>query len=179
MLDASRAFHFWLRLAPTALHERLFALSVNHLLRGQTLSSRLSELDGKRFRICASDVPIALTFEVSRGKLARTTLAPHVAFNARLSDFIALAVGDEDPDTLFFQRHLSVEGETETGLHLKNLLDGWEYDIPAHTRTVLPAPLAHAAHGLSAATRALRAQFRARRPSSRRSIRPAGSSRAS
>ncbi len=178
MLGVPRAFHRWLQLAPAELHERLFALCVNHLLRGQTLSSRLAELDGKRFRICASDVPIALTFEVSNGRVVRTTLAPHVTFRARLSDFLALAARNEDPDTLFFQRHLSVEGETETGLHLKNLLDGWEYDVPAHLRTILPAPLARAAVGLTAASHALRTPFQPRRPSSRRNIRPAESSQA-
>ncbi len=50
----------------------------------------------------------------------------------------------------FFQRRLAVEGETETGLHLKNLLDGWEYDLPAHLRAVLPGPVASLTlHGLS------------------------------
>ncbi|MEF1307042.1 SCP2 sterol-binding domain-containing protein, partial [Vibrio owensii] len=29
----------------------------------------------------------------------------------------------EDPDTLFFQRRLSIEGDTELGLEVKNLMD--------------------------------------------------------
>jgi predicted lipid carrier protein YhbT len=178
MLYVSRAFHIWLRLAPAELHERLLALSINHLLRGQILSSRLPELEGKRFRVCAHDVPIALTFEISAGKVVPTTLTPDVTFRARWVDFIALAKREEDPDTLFFQRHLSVEGETETGLHLKNLLDGWEYDVPAHVSAVLPAPLAQSALAISALARALHGLSQARRRSSRRNIRPAESSRA-
>ena len=167
MLDASRAFTLWLRLAPTELHERLFAASVNHLLRGQTLLARLPELEGKRFRLCADDVPIALTFEVSEGRVRRSALPADVTFRARLADFFALALRREDPDALFFQRHLSVEGATETGLHLKNLLDGWQYDVPAHVRNVLPAPLAHAALGLGATARALHGFSQLRRPSPR------------
>ena len=31
-----------------------------------------------------------------------------------------------DPDTLFFERRLSIDGDTETGLRLKNLLDAVE-----------------------------------------------------
>ena len=179
MLDVSRAIRLWLQLAPAALNEGLFVLSLNHLLRGQTLSIRLHELEGKRFRIAVQDVPIALTFEVTAGKVARTTFEPDVTFRARLSDFIALAKRDEDPDTLFFQRHLAVEGETETGLHLKNLLDGWEYDVPAHVSTVLPTALAHVALRIGATVQALTRLSQARRPSSRRNIPQARSSRAS
>lgn len=178
MLDASHVFRLWLQLAPTELHERLFALSLNHVLKGQALSRRIHELEGKRFRIAVQDVPIALTFEVVAGKVARTTREPDVTFRARLSDFIALAKRDQDPDTLFFQRHLAVEGETETGLHLKNLLDGWEYDVSAHACTVLPAPLAHVALRIGATVQALHGLSQARRRGSRRNIRPARSSEA-
>lgn len=178
MLDVSRFLHAWLRIAPIEWHERLFALSINHVLRGQTIAARLPELEGKRFRVCALDVPIELTFEVSARKVVRTAQPADVTFRARLCDFIALAKREQDADTLFFQRHLSVEGATETGLHLKNLLDGWEYDVPAHVRTVLPAPLADAALGISGAARALHGLFRVRRPGSRRSTRPVESSRA-
>ena len=52
-------------------------------------------------------------------------------------------------------------------------------DMPAHVRTVLPAPLAHAVLGLSGAARALHGLSRVRRPSSRRNSPPAESSRAS
>ncbi len=178
MFDASRVLHAWLRIAPSELHERMFALSINHVLRGQTIAARLPELEGKRFRVCALDVPLELTFEIRASKVVCTTLPPDVTFRARLRDFIALAKREQDPDTMFFQRHLSVEGATEAGLHLKNLLDGWEYDVPAHVRTVLPVPLAHAALGISGAARALHGLFRVRRPGSRRSTRPAESSRA-
>jgi predicted lipid carrier protein YhbT len=175
MLDVSRAFHWWLRLVPGGLHERLFALCVNRLLQGQSLASRLHELEGKRFRLCAHDVPFALTFEVSTGAVVRTILPPDVTFRACLSDFLALARRRVDPDTLFFQRRLCVEGAAETGLHLKNLLDGWEYDVPAHVRAVFPAPLADAALSVTAAARALDGLSRVRRPGSRRNIHPAGS----
>lgn len=34
----------------------------------------------------------------------------------------------EDPDTLFFQRRLQIEGDTELGLYVKNLMDAIELD---------------------------------------------------
>ena len=45
-----------------------------------------------------------------------------------LNDFLLLACQYEDPDTLFFQRRLVIEGDTELGLHVKNLLDAVDPD---------------------------------------------------
>src|SRR5690606_41375118 len=109
MLDASHVFRLWLQLAPTELHERLFALSLNHVLKGQALSRRIHELEGKRFRIAVQDVPIALTFGVVAGKVARTTREPDVTSRARLSALLALAKRAHDPDQLIFPPHLAVE----------------------------------------------------------------------
>jgi len=43
--------------------------------------------------------------------------------SGELSEFILLASRKEDPDTLFFQRRLCIEGSTELSLAVKNLLD--------------------------------------------------------
>ena len=48
--------------------------------------------------------------------------------------FLKLASQEEDPDTLFFQRSLMIEDDTELGLGVKNLLDSLEMEqlpIPA------------------------------------------------
>lgn len=51
------------------------------------------------------------------------------------SSFYRLARGDEDPDRLFFERALVMEGDTELGLVLKNALDAigplWKPAAPA------------------------------------------------
>lgn len=53
--------------------------------------------------------------------------APDLAFRANLSAFLQLVVRQEDPDTLFFNRELSIEGDTELGLVVKNMLDAVEW----------------------------------------------------
>lgn len=45
-----------------------------------------------------------------------------------LKEFLQLTARTEDPDTLFFQRRLQIEGNTELGLEVKNLLDGVDQD---------------------------------------------------
>lgn len=179
MLDPSAILHAALRRLPEPIQTRAVALAVNHLLKGQALAGRLDELSGKRFRLCVEDVPVALTFEIRPGGLRRTRRDPDVTMRGALRDFVALARREQDPDTLFFQRRLVVEGETETGLHLKNLLDGWDYDVPAHVHAVLPAPLARITLAGVHAARSLHELSRLHRPGSRRNSRPAGRAPAS
>jgi len=100
---------------------------------------KLDELAGTRFAIRVVDVPLRLCFSVTTmGLRAIPNVKIQVTISGRLLDFVALASGAEDPDSLFFQRRLSVEGETETGLHLKNVLDGLAVDPEAILRRVLP-----------------------------------------
>lgn len=50
---------------------------------------------------------------------------------------VTLAMRKEDPDTLFFSRRLSMQGDTELGLLLKNTLDALE--LPSDTwRLLMP-----------------------------------------
>ncbi|HEX7954152.1 MAG TPA: SCP2 sterol-binding domain-containing protein, partial [Burkholderiales bacterium] len=46
-----------------------------------------------------------------------------VVISAGTRDFLRLARREADPDTLFFDRKLLIEGDTELGLLLKNTLD--------------------------------------------------------
>jgi predicted lipid carrier protein YhbT len=79
-----------------------------------------------------------------------------------------LAARAEDPDTLFFQRRVSFEGETETGLAIKNALDALEWHWPREASGFVPQTLATA---LRAAVRLLPcspfAPVEPRRPRSR------------
>ena len=53
--------------------------------------------------------------------------APEVTISACASDYYRLARRLEDPDTLFFSRRLSIDGDTELVLLSKNLLDAIDW----------------------------------------------------
>ncbi len=53
---------------------------------------------------------------------------PNVCIQGKLNSFILLTAQKEDPDTLFFQRQLVIEGDTDLGLQIKNLLDSIEVE---------------------------------------------------
>ena len=67
---------------------------------------------------------------------------PDLTIAANAADFLALARREQDPDTLFFSRRLVMEGDTELGLMLKNMLDAMDLSVfdPRHWQ--LPHPRA-------------------------------------
>lgn len=88
-------------------------------------------LQGKKLRIHVRDA--RLTFDFSwTGE--RFTACPaggqaDLTISANAYDFLQLAQRREDPDTLFFSRRLSMEGDTELGLVVKNALDALELPV--------------------------------------------------
>jgi O2-independent ubiquinone biosynthesis accessory factor UbiT len=105
-----------LSLLLTAVAPRLFARAA------------LSALDGKSFRILASDAGVSVAFRVRATKFEPLPGAgsADVTIGACVADLVLLATRRADPDTLFFERRLLIEGDTETGLWLKNMLDAIE-----------------------------------------------------
>jgi predicted lipid carrier protein YhbT len=132
-----------LRILPDTLHAAVLARCFNHLMRGQTLALRLSEIEGKSIRIHIRDAQTRLDFRIHNTRLQPAFQGqPDVTISGNFIDFWQLATRQEDPDTLFFRRSLDIEGETETGVHIKNLLDALDYDWDAHFDAVLFPALA-------------------------------------
>jgi O2-independent ubiquinone biosynthesis accessory factor UbiT len=127
-----------LRMIPGRVHAELFTRMFNHVMRGQSFTQRLPALDGKVVRIDIHDAPAHVDFVIQGSRIIPATgQTPDVTIRGGIEDFWQLAARAEDPDTLFFNRRLSIEGDTETGLHVKNLLDALDYDLEAHVRAVL------------------------------------------
>ncbi len=127
-----------LRLLPDRVHAELLSRFFNHLLQGQYAADQLRELDGKRLAMHVTDAGTDISFRVQGGCLYGDDAMPwDVCIRGRTLDFLHLAAGIEDADTLFFKRHLALEGETETGLYLKNFLDALDFDWACHLEEVM------------------------------------------
>lgn len=104
------------------------AFAMNRLLDEE----ELSPLDDKRFVIRVTDVGVTMALRVRNGRLEASTAGgdalqeADVRISGTARNFMRLALRAEDPDTLFFHRDLSMEGDTEAGLYVKNLLDRLE-----------------------------------------------------
>jgi predicted lipid carrier protein YhbT len=136
----------FLRALPDAVHGTMLSHLFNHMLQGQWMTEQLVDLEGKRLAIHIRDTRTQLLF-VIRGKRFHRQPAKgerpwDVRISGDLADFWLLATRAEDPDTLFFSRQLAIEGETETGLYIKNMLDALDFDWDAHLTAVLGPRLA-------------------------------------
>ncbi len=88
-------------------------------------AAALPELAGKKIKLRIQDVGVTLLFQAGTdGFFACSNGEADLTITATAQDFLALALRQEDPDTLFFSRRLLMEGDTELGLLLKNTLDG-------------------------------------------------------
>ena len=78
------------------------------------------------------DAGLTLDFTLGERGFRRATPAagarPDLILSATTRDFMALALREEDPDTLFFSRRLRMEGDTDLGLLVKNTLDAVDWD---------------------------------------------------
>lgn len=96
-------------------------------------------LAGRHLRVRVSDAGVAFDF-TWRGDSFAALHGSGVAdleIGACARDFVALAKREQDPDTLFFSRRLSMEGDTELGLLVKNTLDALELPITELARQAL------------------------------------------
>lgn len=101
----------------------------------------------KHFRIEVRDARASFDFTWNGSGFAARLPDANVdlCISASAHDFVRLARRQEDPDTLFFSRRLSVQGDTELGLVVKNTLDALELpvlDIAQLTPRLLLACLA-------------------------------------
>ena len=85
----------------------------------------------KRLRIQVRDARVTLDFTWTGGAFAPRArhLQTDLCISASAHDFLRLAQRLEDPDTLLFNRRLSMEGDTELGLVVKNTLDALELPV--------------------------------------------------
>ncbi|MDX1455072.1 MAG: SCP2 sterol-binding domain-containing protein [Gammaproteobacteria bacterium] len=108
---------------------------LQHVFASYLEQGELDMLAGSEFAVVVDDLGIRLGFSKSGTRLVVTSgRQPDVEIRGPLAAFLWLAVKRVDADTLFFHRHLVMEGDTELGLIIKNLLDAT--DLAA-----LPPPL--------------------------------------
>lgn len=115
--------------------EQLLQLQFKHLLE----DGDLDFLENRWLKIEVTDLQLIWFVSLIENKLvvSREEIAD-VSFIGNANDLIMIATRRQDPDTLFFQRRLIVEGDTELGLYVKNLMDSIELEsMPKPLRITL------------------------------------------
>ena len=148
MLDKlrSRLVHFGpslmsvpVKLAPFALKRQVLEQVLSWQFRQALAEGELEFLEGRWLSIHVRDIGLLWYTSVVDGRRVVSQQADaDVSFSADASDLLMIAARKQDPDTLFFQRRLVIEGDTELGLYVKNLMDAIELEqMPKALRVML------------------------------------------
>jgi predicted lipid carrier protein YhbT len=110
---------------PQLVPSAALAAALNLAIARMPDREALAPLDGRVVRIVVRDAGLTLTLRCAGPRFhpGFASAAADVTISACLADFALLAARKEDADTLFFARRLAIEGDTDTGLVVKNLLD--------------------------------------------------------
>ena len=117
-------------------HSLALATALNAALALRFLdAAELAALDGRlvRIRVVDAGATASVVMRAGRFHAAPSGSSADLVFAAPLSALLQMLTRQQDPDTLFFERALAIEGDTELGLIVKNLLD--RIELPAFLRT--------------------------------------------
>ncbi|PKB86647.1 SCP-2 sterol transfer family protein [Ewingella americana] len=117
------------KFTPFALQRQVLLQVLSWQFRQALAEGELDFLEDRWLKIEVSDIGLSWLMTVEDSKLVISEQGEaDVSFSGNANDFVLIAARKQDPDTLFFQRRLRIEGDTELGLYVKNLMDAIDLD---------------------------------------------------
>lgn len=135
-----------LSLLPFAAQKALLLPALSSVFQESIEDGDFAFLQDKWLKIVISDLNLHwwLSFDkdklvmASMNELLASNITEDICFSATGDDLILIAGRKQDPDTLFFQRRLKIEGDTELGLEVKNLIDAIDIDqLPSSVHSLV------------------------------------------
>ena len=119
------------RLVPFALKKNLLQRVMRSVFHEALADGDFDFLEGRWLKVSVTDLDLHcfLSYEQEQLVIQENHDMSDVSFSACLNDLVLIAGRKEDPDSLFFQRRLKIEGDTELGLEVKNLIDSIDLDV--------------------------------------------------
>ena len=115
---------------PFKIQEKCLKELLERVLSEAIEDGDLEFLESKWLKVEVTDLKLTWFLSFENDKLIINENKDHydVSFSGNLNELILIAGKKEDPDTLFFQRRLLIQGDTELGLEVKNLLDNIDFN---------------------------------------------------
>ncbi|WP_392562108.1 SCP2 domain-containing protein [Orbus sturtevantii] len=113
-----------LKIVPFSLKRKIIERLLQTQFERSLIDGDLDFLENRWLKIEVRDLQLVWFISNVNNKLivSRSEIAD-ASFSGNTNDLVLIATRRQDPDTLFFQRKLIVEGDTELGLCVKNLMD--------------------------------------------------------
>ncbi|PKH05208.1 SCP2 domain-containing protein [Moritella sp. Urea-trap-13] len=128
------------KVLPFSLQEKVLSQVLNRVFAETLADDEFEFLEQKWLQVEITDLGINWFISCADSKLiiAPSAASVDVSFKGNLNELVLITARKEDPDTLFFQRRLKIEGDTELGLEVKNMLDSFDLDeLPKAVTTLL------------------------------------------
>lgn len=134
-----------MRYLPLPIVQRMTALMLTQIMKQHPdLFGRLAEHRNKNYAFLPSDLPFAFVVHPARPSITVSrksrSLKADASVTGPLFMLLALMEGRQDADALFFSRDLTVTGDMEAMLALRNALDDSGVDLP-HDLGSIAGPL--------------------------------------
>lgn len=125
-----RVMELVVTVTPHRVQQIALARSLNYALRANIAANELDFFNNKVLNICIKDIDAKFSIRYVNRRLlvGEATPNPDLSFSATGYDLVLIATQRLDPDMLFFQRRLEMNGDTALGLGIKNLLASIELD---------------------------------------------------
>ncbi len=119
-------------LVPSTVSNKAIVAVFNQIFKQAIHDGDLDFLTNNWVKIEISDIDLSFTLGLKHNKLISGNNQTHhdLLICAKSCDFLSMVTKQKDPDTLFFQRKIKMQGSTELGLYVKNFLDG--FDVESH-----------------------------------------------
>lgn len=129
-----------LKVLPKRLHGFVLSRLLNQVLKQEMEEGELDFLEARTVCINVSDADVSYRVRMEQRHFVESKAEADLTITGTIYDYLLLVTNREDPDTLFFQRHLTMDGDTGLGVHLKNMLAAVEIDqlaLPGRFRPAL------------------------------------------
>ncbi|GAA0527723.1 hypothetical protein GCM10008941_03860 [Rhizomicrobium palustre] len=107
-------------------------LMANAMAARPSFAARLGAYTGRTFAVDPVDCPFVFVIRPDEGRTQLSVVRDTAIFDARIAAplvvLIGMVDGSYDGDALFFSRDLSIEGDTEAVLALRNAIENAELD---------------------------------------------------
>ena len=129
-----------MRLLPRKLHGYALSKILNQVFKHEMRDGELDFLEGRTVCIKVTDAGLNYSVSMRQGLFVEAAGSNvDLTISGTLYDYLLLVTNREDPDTLFFQRYLAMDGDTGLGVHLKNMLAGIDMENLLLPRQFQPA----------------------------------------
>ncbi|WP_086983174.1 ubiquinone anaerobic biosynthesis accessory factor UbiT [Vibrio aphrogenes] len=130
VMNAASLMSIPAKLIPQSVHNKVLLEGLQRVFHEALEDGDFEFLQDRWLKVSISDLNLSWMISYQDEKLivSQSPQSQDVSFSGTLNDLVLIAGRKEDPDTLFFQRRLKIEGDTELGLEVKNLMDSLDLD---------------------------------------------------